>query len=101
MRLLADEQLTGPARDKVEARLDAWLKAYVVRLLGPLMELETAADLTGLAKGIGFQVVEALGVLERAKVMQEMRTLDQEGRGGACAVTACASAPTTSSCRPC
>ena len=81
VRLLADEQLTGPARDKVEARLVAWLKAHVVRLLGPLMEIETAADLTGLAKGIGYQVVESLGVLERAKVMQEMRTLDQEGRG--------------------
>jgi ATP-dependent RNA helicase SUPV3L1/SUV3 len=81
VRLLADEQLTGPARDKVEARLVAWLKAHVVRLLGPLMEIETAADLTGLAKGIGYQVVESLGVLERAKVMHEMRTLDQEGRG--------------------
>ncbi|KQP79189.1 helicase-related protein [Methylobacterium sp. Leaf117] len=81
VRLLADEQLTGPARDKVEARLVAWLKATVVRLLGPLMEIETAADLTGLAKGIGFQVVESLGVLERAKVMHEMRTLDQDGRG--------------------
>jgi ATP-dependent RNA helicase SUPV3L1/SUV3 len=81
VRLLADEQLTGPARDKVEARLVAWLKATVVRLLGPLMEIETAADLTGLAKGIGFQVVESLGVLERAKVMQEMRSLDQDGRG--------------------
>ena len=81
IRLLADDSLAGPARDKVEARLDAWLKAYVTRLLGPLMDLETAADLTGLAKGIGYQVVEALGVLERAKVAQEMRTLDQEGRG--------------------
>ncbi|KQP00560.1 helicase-related protein [Methylobacterium sp. Leaf91] len=81
VRLLADEQLTGPARDKVEARLVAWLKAYVVRLLGPLIEIETAADLVGLSKGIGYQVVESLGVLERAKVMHEMRTLDQEGRG--------------------
>ncbi len=53
----------------------------IVRLLGPLMELETAGDLTGLAKGIGYQVVEALGVLERSKVAQEMRSLDQEGRG--------------------
>ncbi|MFD1302435.1 helicase-related protein, partial [Methylobacterium marchantiae] len=81
VRLLADEQLTGPARDKVETRLVAWLKAYVVRLLGPLIEIETAADLVGLAKGIGYQVVESLGVLERSKVMHEMRTLDQEGRG--------------------
>ncbi len=61
IRLLADDSLTGAHREKVEARLDAWLKAYIVRLLGPLMEIETAADLTGLAKGIGYQVVEALG----------------------------------------
>ncbi|WP_238296028.1 helicase-related protein, partial [Methylobacterium soli] len=81
LRLIADEGLTGPAREKVEGRLNAWLKAYVVRLLGPLMEIETAADLTGLAKGIGYQVVEALGVLERSKVTHEMRSLDQEGRG--------------------
>ncbi len=51
VRLLADEQLTGPARDKVEGRLVAWLKATVVRLLGPLMEIETAADLTGSRQG--------------------------------------------------
>lgn len=81
IRLLADDSLTGAHREKVEARLDAWLKAYIVRLLGPLMEIETAADLTGLAKGIGYQVVEALGVLERSKVAHEMRSLDQEGRG--------------------
>lgn len=80
LRLLADEQLSGPAREKVETRLNAWLKAHIVRLLGPALELETAADLTGLARGIGFQVAEALGVLERAKVLTEMRSLDQEGR---------------------
>ncbi|WP_412760034.1 helicase-related protein [Methylobacterium guangdongense] len=81
IRLLADDSLTGAHREKVEARLDAWLKAHIVRLLGPLMEIETAADLTGLAKGIGYQVVESLGVLERSKVAHEMRSLDQDGRG--------------------
>ncbi|MGU3538929.1 helicase-related protein [Methylobacterium sp. A54F] len=80
VRLIADESLAGPAREKVEGRLTAWLRAYVVRLLGPLMEIETAADLTGLAKGIGYQVVESLGVLERARVTHEMRSLDQDGR---------------------
>ena len=52
MRILADEQLTGPARDKVDSRLRAWLKAYIVRLLGPVMQLENSAELTGLARGI-------------------------------------------------
>ena len=80
IRVLSDDSLDTAGREKVQARLDAWLKAHVTRLLGPLMEIETAADLTGLAKGIGYQVVEALGVLERAKVAHEMRTLDQDGR---------------------
>ncbi|MGA0597387.1 helicase-related protein, partial [Enterovirga sp. CN4-39] len=79
-RIIADEQLTGPARDKVDARLKAWLKAYVTRLLGSLIELENDATLTGLARGIAFQVAEAQGILERSKVAQDLRSLDQTGR---------------------
>jgi len=80
VRILSDEHLTGAARDKVDNRLRAWLKAYVVRLLGPVMDLETNAELAGLARGIAFQVGEALGVLERAKVLNEVRSLDQDAR---------------------
>ncbi|WP_414472833.1 helicase-related protein [Microvirga sp. M2] len=80
VRILSDEHLTGPARDKVDSRLRAWLKAYVVRLLGPVMDLETNAELNGIARGIAFQVGEALGVLERAKVLNEVRSLDQDAR---------------------
>ena len=80
VRIVADEQLTGPARDKVDTRLKAWLKAYVVRLLGPALELENAADLTGLARGIAFQLSESLGILERSRVAQDLKSLDQAGR---------------------
>jgi ATP-dependent RNA helicase SUPV3L1/SUV3 len=80
IRILADEQLTGPARDKVENRLRAWLKAHIVRTLAPVLELENAEDVTGIARGIAFQISEALGVLERARVLQEVRSLEQEGR---------------------
>ncbi|HEY8383358.1 MAG TPA: helicase-related protein [Microvirga sp.] len=79
-RILADEQLTGPARDKVETRLRAWLKALIVRLLGPAMQLEDSAEIQGLARGIAFQIGESLGVLERSKVLNEVRSLDQDGR---------------------
>jgi ATP-dependent RNA helicase SUPV3L1/SUV3 len=81
LRILADEHLTGPARDKVESRLRAWLKAHIVRLLGPVLALEESTEVTGLARGIAFQIGEALGVLERAKVANEVRSLDQDGRG--------------------
>jgi ATP-dependent RNA helicase SUPV3L1/SUV3 len=80
LRILSDEQLTGPARDKVESRLRAWLRAYIVRLLGPLMQLEESTELTGLARGIAFQIGEALGVLERSKVLNDVRSLDQDAR---------------------
>ncbi len=81
VRIVADEQLTGPARDKVEGRLKAWLRAHIVRLLGPALELENAADLTGLARGIAFQLSESLGILERSRVAQDLKSLDQSGRG--------------------
>ena len=80
LRILADEQLTGPARDKVEARLKAWLKAHVARLLGPALDLETAADLTGLARGIAFRISEGLGMVERSRIAGDMRSLDTAGR---------------------
>jgi len=80
LRLLVEEHLTGPAREQVEARLNLWLKNHVTKLLGPLQLLEAAATATGIARGIAFQTAESLGVLERAKVGEEMKALDQEGR---------------------
>ena len=38
-QLIADEQLTGAARDKVAARIERWLDAHVEKLLGPLQAL--------------------------------------------------------------
>src|SRR5579864_3643817 len=80
IRILADERLTGPSREKVQARLDLWLKTHIEKLLGPLFELSKAEDITGIGRGIAFQLVEALGVLERAKIAGEMKDLDQPSR---------------------
>ncbi|CAM5772688.1 helicase [Labrys miyagiensis] len=80
IRLLADEQLTGPARDAVQTRLDIWIGNHITRLLGPLLALDKAEDLQGLAKGIAFQLVEALGVLDRARVAEDLKQLDQNQR---------------------
>lgn len=80
LRLLVEEHLAGPAREQVEARLNLWLKNHVTRLLGAIQILEAAENVTGIARGIAYQAAEALGVLERAKVGEEMKALDQEGR---------------------
>lgn len=80
VRLLADDSLAAGAREKVEARLSTWLKAHVTKLLGSLNLLESADDIAGLARGIAFQIVESLGVLERSRVAQDVKTLDQDSR---------------------
>lgn len=79
-KIIADEHLTGASRDQVDARIALWIKAHVEKLLGALTKLSDAPDLTGIARGIAFQIVESLGVLERAKVAEEMKTLDQPSR---------------------
>ena len=78
--MIADEQLTGAARDGVQTRLDLWLKNHIERLLGPLFALAAAEDVTGIARGIAFQLIEAIGVLERQKVAEEVKGLDQAAR---------------------
>ena len=80
VRVIADEHLTGAPRDAVEARLDTFVKAHLEKLLGPLFVLATAEDVTGIARGVAFQLVEALGVLDRHKVAEEVKGLEQPAR---------------------
>ena len=80
VRVIADEHLTGPARELVQTRLDLWLKTHIEKLLAPLFSLTAAEDVTGMARGVAFQLVEALGVLERQKVAEEVKGLDQPAR---------------------
>ena len=80
MRVIADEHLTGAPRDAVEARLDAFVKSHLEKLLGPLFVLSAAEDVTGIARGVAFQLVEALGVLERQKVAEDVKGLEQPAR---------------------
>ncbi|WP_439407761.1 helicase-related protein [Bradyrhizobium sp. DASA03076] len=80
IRIISDERLTGAPREKVQARLDLWLKTHIEKLLGPMFELSRAEDVTGIARGIAYQLVEALGVLERPKIANELKDLDQPSR---------------------
>jgi ATP-dependent RNA helicase SUPV3L1/SUV3 len=80
LRILSDEHLSGASRDAVQARLDLWIKAHIEKLLGPLLALAGAEDITGIARGVAFQLTEALGVLERSRVAEEVKGLDQEAR---------------------
>ncbi len=78
--LLADEHLSGPDREKVQARLEAWRDEIIAERLKPLVEIAKAEDVTGLARGIAFRLTESFGALKRELITDMMKSLDQEAR---------------------
>jgi len=78
--LLADEQLTGPARDKVAARAERFVNFQIETLLKPLVDLKNAEQLAGMARGIAFRLVEHFGLVNRRDIADDVKALDQEGR---------------------
>ncbi|MFK5978819.1 MAG: DEAD/DEAH box helicase [Rhizobiaceae bacterium] len=79
--LLADEQLSGLPREKVQARLERWVANHINTLLKPIADLSADETLTATAKGIAFRLAENLGILDRKEVLEEIRSLDQDMRG--------------------
>ena len=79
--LLADEALNGAPRQQAEARITQWARAHVQQVLVPLQNLKQATDLSGLARGLAFQLVEHGGKIARAEIQEILSQLDQPARG--------------------
>jgi ATP-dependent RNA helicase SUPV3L1/SUV3 len=77
-----NDALGGSHREWVEARLRAFLRHHISTNLKPLFDLRSAESLPESARGIGFKIIESLGVLERAQVSSEVKALDQDVRSG-------------------
>jgi ATP-dependent RNA helicase SUPV3L1/SUV3 len=78
--LLADEQLTGPARDQVAARAERFVTYQVSTVLKPLADLKSGESLEGTARGIAYRLYENLGILQRRDVAEDVRALEQDAR---------------------
>jgi ATP-dependent RNA helicase SUPV3L1/SUV3 len=75
-----DEDAAPEIAEKVRRRLGHWIDRRIAALFQPLIALRDDETLAGMARGIAFQLVEALGVLPRAEVANDVKGLDQDGR---------------------
>jgi len=66
---------------KVERRLQHFIDRKIAALFEPLLNMQRDETLTGLARGFAFRMVEALGILPRQLVADEVKQLDQDARG--------------------
>ncbi len=80
LRLIWDKQLPAPDRERVSQRLETWLGAHLRDVLAPLFTIGDDQEISGLACGLGFRLVEHLGLLARTEVASEVRQLDQDAR---------------------
>ncbi len=76
-----DEEAGPEIAEKVRRRLQHFIDRKVAALFEPLLALGRDEALAGLARGFGFRLVEAMGVLPREGVAEDVRALDQEARG--------------------
>jgi ATP-dependent RNA helicase SUPV3L1/SUV3 len=72
-----------PARERAARRLEAYLAGEAGRRLGSLRRLRQAMEegqLKGLARGIGWRLLEAGGVIDRRTVDADLKALSQAER---------------------
>lgn len=80
VRAFTDELLEPPVVEKIERRLSHWINRRIAALFEPLIALRDDEAITGMARGVGFQLVEGLGVLERRPIAEDVKSLDQDAR---------------------
>ena len=96
--VLADESLTGPDLERVQDRLNLWLRHHINTVLEPVLQLEAPADLEGAARGLAYRLYENLGLMPRRPWPKRSRASTRTC-APSCASSASSSAPTTSTCR--
>ncbi len=76
-----DEEAGPDVAAKVQRRLQHFIDRKIATHFEPLLAMSRDEALTGLARGFAFRLVEAMGVVPREVVAQEVKDLDQEARG--------------------
>ncbi|MFQ5437527.1 MAG: helicase-related protein [Paracoccaceae bacterium] len=66
--------------EKVQRRLGHFVERKIASLFEPLVAMKDDEAISGMARGIAFRLIEALGVLPRAEVASDVKALDQDAR---------------------
>ncbi|MGM0584550.1 MAG: helicase-related protein [Pseudomonadota bacterium] len=75
-----DEIAGDDVRTKVQRRLSHWISRRVAAQFEPLIKMRDDEAVAGLARGVAFSLVEALGVIPRQEIAKDVKQLDQDGR---------------------
>jgi len=75
-----DEEAGDEVASKVQRRLQHFIDRKIAALFEPLIEIKKDEAMSGMAKGFGFRMIEAMGIIDRRDVADEVKGLDQDAR---------------------
>ncbi|MEO1918559.1 MAG: helicase-related protein [Paracoccaceae bacterium] len=76
-----DDEAGPEVAKNVHRRLSHFIDRRITAQFEPLLALKNDDTLTGMARGVAFRIVEAMGVLPRAEIAADIKGLDQDQRG--------------------
>jgi ATP-dependent RNA helicase SUPV3L1/SUV3 len=80
VKAFVDEDADPAVIEKIARRLTHWINRRIAQQFEPLVKLRDDEALQGLARGVAFRLVEALGVIPREEIAGDVKALDQEAR---------------------
>ena len=80
VEVFVDEQAGAEVREKVERRLNAFVEQKISNCCEAIKDLAADEEITGLPRGVAYRIVEAFGVIDRSRIANDVKELDQENR---------------------
>ncbi|MGV8984964.1 MAG: helicase-related protein [Cypionkella sp.] len=80
VEVFVDEEAGPDVADKVRRRAQHFIDRKIAALFEPLAAMSRDEALVGLARGFAFRLVEAMGVIQRDEVANDVKALDQDSR---------------------
>ncbi len=80
VEVFVDDEAGAEIAEKVQRRLSHFVDRRIAAQFEPMLAMKNDETLSGLARGVAFQLVEALGIVPRAQIADDIKSLDQESR---------------------
>ncbi len=80
IEVFVDDEAGTDVAEKVRRRLGHFIERRIATLFEPLIGLQKDETITGIARGVGFRLIEELGILPRARIAADVKSLDQDAR---------------------
>lgn len=78
--VFVDDMADASVPEKVERRLRHWLLRRINAQFEPLIAMRDDEAITGLARGVAFQLIEHFGIIPRRQIAEDVKSLAQEER---------------------